>query len=75
MFIDDVEGEIVVESIVKYKHLLDQMNETFPPEGFKLLPLIRSHAIEYPEIAPPEDMTSDLTEAPAGQQGTDPQAE
>jgi hypothetical protein len=53
IFIDDVEGEIVVESVVKYKKLLDQLNEPFPPAGFKLMALIKSHEIEYPEIAPP----------------------
>ena len=61
-FLEDVEGEIVVESVIRYKRLLDQLGETFPPPGFKLLALCKAHEIEYPIIAPPADAVIEETE-------------
>ncbi|HEY6564443.1 MAG TPA: hypothetical protein VIY86_08090 [Pirellulaceae bacterium] len=64
IFIDDVEGEIVAESIVKYKRLLDQLNEPFPPPGFPLMKLLESHAQEFPEIAPPQENGTSTSTTP-----------
>ncbi len=50
VFVEDVEGEVVVESVINYKKLLDQLNETFPPKDFKLMPLVKAYQEEYEEL-------------------------
>ena len=69
-FVEDVEGEIVVESVIRYKRLLDQLGESFPPAGFKLLALCKVHEIEYPIIAPPADAVMETVDVPAEQMET-----
>lgn len=47
LLLDDVEGEDVMETVMDYKNLLGQLDEPFPPPGFKLINLVKAHAGDY----------------------------
>ena len=57
--IDDVEGEITYESVQRYERLLGQLDERFPPPGFKLMRLVE----EFAEITPAAVPASEPTDA------------
>ena len=53
LLVDDVEGEDVMEAVVRYKDLLAQLDERFPPEGFLLMELVDQYAYDYDiQLAP-----------------------
>ena len=49
--VDDVEGEIVYESVERYQRVLNQLDEPFPPADFKLYRLLEEFGDDY--VAPP----------------------
>ena len=54
--VDDVEGEIVYESVEKYQRVLSQLDESFPPPGFKLYRLLEEFGDDY---VSPESLDSE----------------
>ncbi len=50
VLVDDVEGEIVYESVERYQRVLNQLDEPFPPAGFKLYRLLEEFGEDY--VAP-----------------------
>ena len=47
LMVADVEGEDVMEAIVRYRDLLSQLDEAFPPPGFLLTELLDEYAYDY----------------------------
>ena len=47
VMIDDVEGEDVMESVQVYQKLLGQLDLKFPPDDFKLMPLLMAYKDDY----------------------------
>ncbi len=62
ILVDDVEGEILYEAVERYRKVLGQLDETFPPPGFKLMRLVREYD---PESAASESPVT--IEAPAAE--------
>ena len=46
ILIDDVEGEILYEAVERYRRVLGQLDEPFPPAGFKLMRLVKEETIQ-----------------------------
>ncbi len=53
LLVDDVEGEDVMEAVVRYKELLAQLDEPFPPADFLLMELLDEYAFDYDIELPP----------------------
>ncbi len=47
IMVDDVEGEVVLESVGRYQKLLGQLDNPFPPEDFPLMPLLRAYKDDF----------------------------
>lgn len=47
VMIDDVEGESVLDAVKVYQTLLGQLDLRFPPEDFKLMPLLLAYKDDY----------------------------
>jgi len=46
MLLDDIQGEDLYDSVLKYEKLLGQLDQEFPPPGFKLMPLLEAQGRE-----------------------------
>ena len=80
LMVADVEGEDVMEAVVRYRDLLSQLDESFPPEGFLLTELLDEYAYDYDiPLAPsgpgeagpapdPEEAAEDMSTDAADQQ-------
>jgi hypothetical protein len=80
IMIDDVEGELVMESIARYQKLLGQLDQPFPPQDFKLLGLLEAYKDDFdfetvtgainssaaPEDPPNEKRPADTDQAEEG---------
>ena len=60
VLIDDVEAEENFDAVLRYKKLLDRIDEPFPPPGFPLMNLLEYYDESYQNIvAPDEPQTSE----------------
>ncbi|MEM7316928.1 MAG: hypothetical protein AAF497_27675, partial [Planctomycetota bacterium] len=66
ILIDDVEGEITYEAVMRYKKLLGQLDIDFPPPEFKLKRLLE----EYGGLTTPTTSATDSDEEGAAPEGT-----
>ncbi len=64
VMVDDVEGESVLDSVRIYQKLQGQLDLPFPPEGFKLMPLLMAYQDDFDY----SDVTASLAE-PAAESG------
>lgn len=58
VMVDDVEGEDVMDSVRRYEDLLGQLDESFPPPGFKLVKLLQAYSDDYQALAADEADTA-----------------
>lgn len=65
IIIDDVEGELVLESVARYQQLLGQLDLPFPPEDFKLSSLLEAYRDDYEFSAVTEAAQSSSQPSPA----------
>ncbi len=72
VLIDDVEGEVVFESVERYRKLLGQLDEVFPPPGFKLQPLVDHYAEIFYALDPSRN---NPPTKPTGETGVDESGE
>lgn len=57
MLLEDVEGEDLYDSVLRYEQLLGQLDEPFPPPGFKLTSLLQAQGRE---VVAPESADSTI---------------
>ena len=75
VMVDDVEGEDVMDSVRRYENLLGQLDEAFPPPGFKLDRLLQAYSDDFQGVAADEADTAP-DEPPTGEStGTSPDAD
>jgi len=75
MLLEDVEGEDLYDSVIRYEQLLGQLDEPFPPPGFKLSALLKAQGRELvvPETSGStilDELESPAEETPESEQDT-----
>ena len=70
--VESPDGEDVYDAIMRYKWVIEQMDETFPPKGFQLEKVIEYHDIDYkPSLDDDADVEGDSGTAQREESSTD----